>query len=284
LYGSLQAYGTVEDKLLRAAREILEHSPRHSREASPAGAVDAATFARFANDEVDFLRRNHPNIETRVEVRSDIVGLLVSSGNLLVGADTRLAVSRVPALLAHELGTHVITYLNGRAQRFKQLYVGLPGYDELQEGLAVLAEYLVGGLSRPRIRLLAARVVGAKRVATGASFVEVFNELNEEYGFAKRTSFGITTRLFRSGGLTKDAVYLRGLIELLEYLKNGGRLEPLYIGKFALKYLPLIEELQFRHILGPAPFRPRYLDDPAAIERLERARAGLTVLDLLAEH
>ena len=31
---------------------------------------------------------------------------------------------------------------------------GLTGYDTLQEGLAVLSEYLVGGLSRPRLRLL----------------------------------------------------------------------------------------------------------------------------------
>ena len=283
LYGSLQAYGDVSDKLLAVAVDILERLPRHSREASATGKVDATAFERFAKDELEFLRVTHPEMSNRVEVRNDIVGLMVSSGNLLIGADTSVPISRVPALLAHEIGTHMITYLNGRAQKFKQLYIGLPGYDEMQEGLAVLAEYLVGGLSKPRIRLLAARVVGAKKMTGGASFIEVFGELNETYGFAKRTAFSITTRLFRSGGLTKDAVYLRGLISLLDYLKNNGRLEPLYIGKFALTYLPLIEELQSRHILGPSPFRPRFLDDPAALARLERTRKGLTVLELLQE-
>jgi len=283
MYGSLQTYGRVDNKLLHEAEKILEHL-RSNRETSPAGAVDANTLARFAREEVDYLRRTHPNITCKVEVRNDVVGLMVSSGNLLIGTDTNVPVSRVQALLAHELGTHVITYLNGRAQRFKQLYIGLPGYDELQEGLAVLAEYLVGGLSVPRIRLLAARVVGARKMIEGASFIDVFRDLNENYGFAKRTTFSITTRLFRSGGLTKDAVYLRGLIRLLRHLKNGGRLEPLYIGKFALEYLPLIEELQFRHVLGPAPFRPTFLDDPAAVKRLERIQQGLSVLELVQEN
>ena len=40
--------------------------------------------------------------------------------------------------------------IHGRSQPFQQLYVGLAGYEALQEGLAVLSEYLVGGLSRPR--------------------------------------------------------------------------------------------------------------------------------------
>ena len=35
----------------------------------------------------------------------------------------------------------------------------MAGYEELQEGLAVLAEYLVGGLNRTRMQQLAARVL-----------------------------------------------------------------------------------------------------------------------------
>ncbi len=37
--------------------------------------------------------------------------------------------------------------------------IGLAGYEETQEGLAVLAEFLVGGLSPHRLRQLAVRVV-----------------------------------------------------------------------------------------------------------------------------
>ena len=48
-----------------------------------------------------------------------------------------------PALLHHEVGTHLVTHVNGTHQPIKVLGVGLAGYDETQEGLAVLAEYLV---------------------------------------------------------------------------------------------------------------------------------------------
>ena len=84
----------------------------------------------------------------------------------------------------------MLTYYNGRAQPFRQLYSGLAGYDALQEGLAVLAEYLVGGLTRPRLRLLAARVLAAQSVTDGASFVDCFRQL-EGQGFDQRTAFGI---------------------------------------------------------------------------------------------
>ncbi len=95
---------------------------------------------------------------------------MVSQGNLLIGTHTKIPLSRVEALIQHEVGTHVLTYLNGRAQPFRQLYIGLAGYEELQEGLAVLSEYMVDGLSRPRLRLLAARVVAARHMIAGGIF------------------------------------------------------------------------------------------------------------------
>ena len=70
-------------------------------------------------------------------------------------------------------------------------------------------------------------------------------------------------RTYRGGGLTKDAVYLRGLLQILKYLREGGELEPLYIGKIASAHLPLIAELRLRHVIKPPALRPRYLEDPA---------------------
>ncbi len=60
-------------------------------------------------------------------------------------------------------------------------------------------------------------------------------------------------RTFRGGGLTKDAVYLRGLVQLLEYFKNGGELEPLFIGKISADHIAIVKELQWRKVLHPAP-------------------------------
>jgi uncharacterized protein (TIGR02421 family) len=281
LYGSLQLFGGVEESLLLLAHEILNRVPSRSRDESSRGAADAEAFAARATEEMEHYRRLHPAVRGKVEVRKDFVGLMVSRGNLLVGAKTRVPRSRVEALVAHEIGTHVVTYVNGKAQPFRQLYVGLPGYDELQEGMAVLSEYLVGGFSRPRLRLLAARVLAVHRMMEGADFIEVFRELDRAHDFAQRTAFTIAMRVFRGGGLTKDAVYLRGLVGFLTYLREGGALDPLLVGKLGPQHVPIIEELQWRKVLVPPPLRPRYLDDPGAARRLADLQRGVSVLDLV---
>lgn len=281
LYGSLQVYGGVPDALLELAQDILERVPPRSRDESMRSTIDAAGFALRAQAELDYYRHQSPDVLSRVEIRGDVFALTVSRGNVLIPASVRIPHSRVEALLAHEIGTHVVTYVNGRAQRFRQLYVGLPGYEELQEGMAVVAEYLVGGLSRPRLRLLAARVVASRLMIEGATFVEVFRELDRTYNFAHRTAFGITTRVFRGGGLTKDVSYLRGLVGMLDYLRNGGDYASLLVGKFGPEHIPIIEELRWREVLVPSVLRPRYLDDPAGVERLSALRNSSTVLDLV---
>jgi uncharacterized protein (TIGR02421 family) len=243
--------------------------------------VDAETFAVRARQEIDFLQAQRPEMKATVEIRPDVAGLLVSRGNLLISANSSIPTSRVEALIQHEIGTHVLTYHNGRAQTLRILSVGLTGYDALQEGLAVLAEYLAGGLSRPRLRLLAGRVIAARSVIERASFVETFRLLRETYGFAARTAFTVTVRTHRSGGLTKDAVYLLGLTQVLEYLGRGGDLQPLFVGKVAVEHIPIVRELTWRGVLTPPPLIPRYMHQPEALARLERLRRGVRVRDLL---
>ena len=172
-----------------------------------------------------------------------------------------------------------LTYHNARAQRFKLLAVGLPGYDELQEGLAVLAEYLAGGLSRARLRMLAARVVAVGDLVEGATFVDAFRGLTAS-GFGGQEAFTVVARVFRGGGLTKDAIYLRGLVSVLEYLREGGELELLFVGKIAAHHVPIARELRSRGVLEPPPALPRYLDDDAARARLQRARGEIGLLEL----
>ena len=109
---------------------------------------------------------------------------MVSRGNLYIGRYVKIADTRIEALIQHEVGTHVLTYVNGIGQPFRQLYCGLAGSEELQEGIAVLAEYLTGGLSVPRFRLLAGRVIAAGLLIEGATFTESFKMLHDVYGFS----------------------------------------------------------------------------------------------------
>ena len=138
---------------------------------------------------------------------------MVSNGDVLIAPTARISAARAEALLQHEIGTHVVTYVNGAHQPLRVLASGLAGTEETQEGLAVFAEYLVGGLTANRLRQLAARVVAVHQMLDGAEFAEVHAGL-VDVGVPKEQSFTITMRVFRSGGLTKDAVYLRGLHEL----------------------------------------------------------------------
>jgi len=281
LYGSLQLYGGVDETLLQVARDILEKVPSRSRGGSTASSLDARAFAVRVEADIRYYRERDERIWSRVEIRDDVVGVLVSQGNFLINKRQKIPQNRVEALLAHEIGTHVVTFFNGRAQPFQQLSSGLPDYEELQEGLAVLAEYLVGGLNGPRLRLLAGRVLAAYMISEGARFPEVFRVLNHTHNFPQKTAFTITLRVFRGGGLLKDMVYLRGLMRLLEYLGEGGELEPLLVGKFGAGHLPIIKELQWRKVLSAPRLKPRYLENPQAIERLNRLRSSTTVLELV---
>jgi uncharacterized protein (TIGR02421 family) len=279
---SLQIYGGVSEKLLIQARELLDRVPTRSGEEEIRGQLSAEEFAARANQELDYYRAQCSDFSATVSVREDLyTGMMVSANELLIGGRTRVPKRRAEALIQHEIGTHLVTRYNGRQQPFQQLEVGLAGYDGLQEGLAVLAEYLVGGLSRFRIRVLAARVVAARSLLDGATFIETFRLLDRTFEFSQRTAYTIAMRTYRGGGLTKDAVYLRGLLQILKYLGDRGELEPLYIGKIASAHLPLIAELRLRQVLKPPAILPRYLDDSHGKQKVDRLRGGMTVLQLL---
>ena len=284
-YSSMRLFGTVDEDLLRVAEGLLDEVPPPGPPAANGRApewVDARGFKAAAMREFDLYAEQHPAIlERTIEIRPDLGGLMVSEGNLMIGEDLRLRPQRVRALLHHEVGTHVLTYVNGSTQPLEQLSLGLADYDELQEGLAVLAEYLVGGLNGFRMRMLAARVVAAHGCEQGADFVETFRRLTGEHGFPRRTAWNVTTRVYQSGGFTRDLIYLRGLIRLIEYLHRGGPLEPLYVGKIAQRHLPIMEELRHRSVLRTPPLVPRFLQDTEARRRLETVRDGITLTDLI---
>ncbi|CAN5736387.1 flavohemoglobin expression-modulating QEGLA motif protein [soil metagenome] len=274
LYGSLQLYGGVEDELLAEALEILAGVPPS---ASPtAERCNAQTFVGRARAELAL----YPGLAAQILVREDLTSLLVSHGDMLVPATLDVAAHRVEALLQHELGTHVVTYANGSAQPLRVFAVGLAGYEALQEGLATFAEFVVGGLDTSRLRLIAARVVAVRRVIEDLPFAKVVAELTEQHGIPRRTAFGIAVRVFRGGGLTKDAIYLRGLQQTLSYLKRGGDLRPLLVGKIALEQVPIVEELIRREVLVAPALVPRWLAAAGSEARLARAAAGLRVIDL----
>lgn len=280
MYESLQLFGDVGETLVADAVEILDTvsatTPRDTY-------ITAAAFAEAAQRELDSYRERYPGFAAELEVRSDVSDLMVSHGRFLVPESAVFRSKRVDALIQHEVGTHVVTYENGRAQPFKLLTVGLPGYDETQEGLALLAEFACGGLDPLRLRLIAARVVAVDRLIHGADFLEIFRELREGHDMAPKTAWGVSIRVARNGGLTKDVIYLRGISRVLEFASERKTIEPLLVGKLSLENVPLVEELIERDILQPAQIRPHWTEGDAAKKRLARVYDGMSVRDLIKD-
>jgi uncharacterized protein (TIGR02421 family) len=275
---SLQLYGPVSPAVLGEAEALLAEVPPPARES--ADRVDATTFARLAEAELDLYRSVHADLAAHVEVRDDSSGVMVSNGNLLIAPTAVVPAHRVHALLQHEIGTHIVTHINGSCQPLRLLGAGLAGYDETQEGLAVLAEYLAGGLTARRLRQLAARVVAVHQMCAGDSFPTVHRNLVDS-GVSWREAFTITMRVFRSGGLTKDAVYLRGLRDVVAYVGTGGDLGVLWLGKMALSDVPPVAALRERGVLVDPVLLPRYLAEPLAQQRLASITARTVPLDLI---
>lgn len=277
---SIDLFGAVSEHLLHDANEVLAKTPDSEQAERTSDTKDLMVAAR---KEMEWYHSRNERFSYKV-IANPMPGtsLYTSEGNLNVACDYTVAPNRVEPLINHEIGTHTVTHFNGAQQPLHTLRNGLADYDALQEGLAVFAEYLCGHLPAARLRLLAARVVAAHMATNGHLGAEVFACLHEEHGLPEGRAFAVTARAKRGGGLTKDAVYLAGLIELLAWLENGGEIEKLFLGKFAMKQLPALMRLQERGLIVPPAILPRYLDNEEARARLETART-IPVWDLYQE-
>lgn len=254
---SLEIFGGSEPSLLRTAKSILKTVESEPPLLEDAGCDDILAAAEH---ELAYYRDQNPHFKPKVHAHADLNShLMVSYGDLNISHSLREPKARIYPLVAHEVGTHMVTYFNGCQQPIKQLSVGLAHYDSLQEGLATFAEYLTGYLPPSRLRVIAARAVACDLAVHRRSIAEIFTELKEEYRLSEHAAFDIAVRACRGGGLTKDSVYLKGLIDVLAYLANGDNLEDLFIGKFALNQHGILQELAALELVLPPALLPRYL-------------------------
>lgn len=282
-YDSVQLYGVPDAELVKLARGMLGRLEAGEEKSGESDYVRAEELAAAAREEIDYYHERLPSFVAKVELRDDVAAsMMVAHDRLLVSTTASVPRRGVAALLHHEIGTHLLTYFNGQQQPFQQLYAGLARYEELQEGLAVLAEYLVGGWNAARLRTVAGRVLAVQALVERRSFLETFCLLHEAQRLAPKAAFMTTLRVFRGGGLTKDAIYLRGLHRLVEYLRAGHDAEPLYVGKIALEHVPLVQELRRRSVIGPPALLPRFWDEAESTQRLERCRHS-SLLELVDE-
>ncbi|WP_318345755.1 flavohemoglobin expression-modulating QEGLA motif protein [Flagellimonas baculiformis] len=283
-YNSIRLHQGIGKSLKDEAENLLEQLPETSSDATSENLMDVMEFAALAQKEIDYLKEQDEDFNCKIQIRKDLNIMMVSLGDLFIPADFSAKRKEAEALIQHEVGVHALTYYNGRQQPLEQLSVGLADYDPLQEGLAVLFEYLANGLSTNRLRTLAGRVVAGWARVKGYGFKTIFDQLVDRFGFGRTRAFNITSRIMQGGGFLKDIIYLKGLLELRDYLKNGGQIEPLLSGKFGFHHIDTVQQLTERKILKPPILKPRYLFDAHFETKLDMIRRGLPLHAMVCDN
>ncbi len=276
MYDSIRLYKGVENNLCEKARDILSKVDEDENE-HDGHLLDSKAFSSLARKEFAYFRKQDESFSCKVHIRKDVNVMMVSQGELYIPEDYKMSKIEAEALIQHEVGTHVLTYYNGSSQPLQQLSIGLADYDPLQEGLAVMSEFMVDGLTANRLRILAGRVIAGEALMEGGDFQEIFRLLKTEYGFTAERAFNITSRIMQGGGFMKDIIYLKGLVLLNEHLRNGGEYEPLLAGKYGIKHTGIIKELTDRKVLKPVKIKPSYLHSEKMYKKLELIRQGLSL-------
>lgn len=249
-YNSLKYYGEPSKEDLANANFLI-HAPTIAAELNQA-MFDANAAARYFKEKAKQWQLN-----CKIETSNKIVAkAMVNSAKkqLLINKDAQFTQSELEAFAYHELGIHMLTTINSKAQPLKVFSLGLVGNTMTQEGLAIFSEYCSGHLTLNRLKSLALRVVAVNLMLEQNSFAKTFHTLVSDYDMDEQTAFTMTTRVYRGGGFTKDYLYLRGFSEVLKLSDQQAPLEDLLVGKTGLLDFSVISEMIDRGMLAkPKP-------------------------------
>ena len=190
-------------------------------------------------------------------------------------ADTEMPLERVRYYLIHELGGHVARAMAGERSMLGLLGIGTKNYAPTEEGLAAYQERLIAEMQGQPVSawgtMLGTLSTGlASGVMTPPqTFMSLFTFLESFFLLrrllnqqdtdettaqqrARKTALANCLRTFRGVPdlqqpgvcFTKDAIYLHGLWMIERAVAQDATvLDRLAIGKTALEYLPLVQEL-----------------------------------------
>ena len=239
-------FGAPSSVLLAAAQSFLREQTACDLPA-PASAMLAAESV--AERFVEVLERYGLH-DWRVEVSERLVAdCTVGGGKIYIRAQAMFSPAHVDALIAHEIETHVLTAENGSHQPFELLRRGTANYLDTQEGLAIVNQNRVLPPHHEK-RLGAARTLLGLSYALEHSFSETLAYLEGELGYRPEKALAKAFDLKRglshtaeAGAFTKGIVYFRGQRAVEQFLKDGGDLKSLYVGKIAIEDLPVLAQI-----------------------------------------
>lgn len=171
----------------------------------------------------------------------------ISERTLYINTNRKFSNLDLQRLVVHEIGTHITRAENGKKQKYNLFSIGFPDRNITEEGLAVYNEDRAGLLSNDILKNYAGRVV-AVDLALKNSFSTVYTDLLEF--FPKEDAWTLTLRVKRGisdtskpGAFTKDHIYLSGYYMIKDFVRKGGNLKSLYVGKIGIQHVPLLKKL-----------------------------------------
>ncbi|WP_296316554.1 flavohemoglobin expression-modulating QEGLA motif protein [Winogradskyella sp. UBA3174] len=253
-FNSLKSFGTPTEKDIENAKFILRFDDAEfDQEMLPLYNVDEAKHY-FE----DYSKRYDFDYNIRISNNLSAVAMVLNSTQTLVLRKShKFSLNQLKVLTNHEIGVHMVTTFNGLSHPLKVFSNGLPNNVETQEGLAVYSEFMSGCLTMDRLKELAFRVIAVDSLNKGYDFSDTFHLLHNQHKLNRDKAFGITLRVHRGGGFTKDHLYLSGLRNTYKYAQNGKDLGILLTGKVSEEYIPTIEKMQSLGLATP----PKHFTD-----------------------
>lgn len=247
--------------------------------------IDAPTLQAQLQDDLDAY------FGARVVVVELDPGMIAKAAagayRLRLRSDARYSIHDREQLLQHEAFVHSLTALNGREQPvLPSLAMSSPRTTCAQEGLAVFAEQITGSIDIGRMKRVSLRIEAIARALDGADFLQVFAYFHDA-GQPAAESFASAQRVFRGvplgGGhaFTKDAVYLRGLIDVHTFFRQSLATQRLplcrhlFAGKMTLDDVRRLAPLFDDGTLAPPRWLPPWLERTGGL-------AGMLAFSLFA--
>lgn len=261
---AIRLHGRPDPACMSAARKILDES-------SEGGYVfpDETVTPR---EMVNILREyiGSFGLGWKVELNDSIVPKVTVSGrtkSININSSINYTPDEIERLKIHEVEVHVFRGVNGYRQPYRIFAEGLAGYNETEEGLALVVEKAAGCHVKDtrQMKLYAGRALCVGLCLEG-SFYEVFSALREyfpddlAYRLAERGKRGLVDTSL-PGGFTKDAHYISGMAAVQGFLDKGGDPSLLYAGKVGLGDIPAIGELLADGSLVAPKYLPRCLKE-----------------------
>lgn len=255
---SISLYGEPNKLCLKIARRILKGNPVDCNETVSAKTIKEALEEEVRKFNLDWKVRIVDNITTKVSISS-------LSKEVLVNGKLNFTPFEIERLKVHEIDIHALRAENGSRQPLRVFQTGLGGYQESEEGLSVYFEEKTGNLDKLQEKLYAARALGVALALKG-DFFSVFSQLSQylscepAYRITERVKRGLSDTS-RRGGFSKDCYYISGREKIREYVKQGGDVRILFVGKIGLGDIDLAEGLLNKGILNPPAILPGFISN-----------------------